>query len=268
MSSVPTGRLGAVSEPSAASRGEPVRERHLDLPNLFNLRDLGGYRTADGRTVAWRRLFRADGLQRLTGPDVQGLVDLGVRTVIDLRRPEEVATARFTAAGVTYHHESVLPTIWEPASYDAAGGAARFLADRYLEMTSERGAEIGRVLHVIADPAAVPLAFHCAAGKDRTGVVAAITLSLMGVPDDDIAEDYSLSELAIPRWQEWAAEHRPELLAEISRFPEPWHTAPPEAIHLLLAALRAEYGGVEQYAAGIGVGPDTVAHLRANLLDT
>jgi protein tyrosine/serine phosphatase len=246
---------------------EPVRERHLDLPNLFNLRDLGGYRTADGRTVAWRRLFRADGLQRLTGSDVQGLIDLGVRTVIDLRRPEEVAVARFAAAGIDYHHESLLPTLWEPAAYDESAGAARFLADRYLEMTRERGAEIGRVLRVIADPAAAPVAFHCAAGKDRTGVVAAIILSLLGVPDAAVAEDYSLSEHAIPRWREWAAVHRPALLDEIAALPEPWHAAPPEAIHLLLADLRAEHGSVERYAAGVGVDASVVAQMRSVLLD-
>lgn len=240
--------------------------RHVELPNIFNLRDLGGYAAADGRTVAWRRLFRADGLQRLTPTDAAGLHDLGICTVVDLRRPEEVELGRVAAEGLTYHHHSLQPEVWAIEQFDASVGSARYLADRYLEMTALRGEQVAVVLRLIGDPAATPLVFHCAAGKDRTGVVAALTLSLLGVSDDDIAADYALSTESTKRWLEWAYEHIPEVAAEVSELPGPWTTAPPAAIRGFLDGLRDQHGSVEEYAASIGVGDETVESIRGYLL--
>src|SRR3954469_25453115 len=101
---------------------------------MFNLRDLGGYPTEHGRPVRWRRLFRSDGLQRLGPDELPALMDLGIRTVVDLRLPEEVEVARFQADGIAYHHHSVIPAVWEAADFDESRGTARFLADRYGEM--------------------------------------------------------------------------------------------------------------------------------------
>ena len=81
-------------------------------------------------------------------------------------------------------------------------------------MTSRRADAVGEVLRLIASPSNAPLAFHCAAGKDRTGVVAALTLSLLGVADRDIADDYALSSQATERWLDWARIHRPEIVDE------------------------------------------------------
>lgn len=240
--------------------------RHVELPNVFNLRDLGGYPTADGRTVAWRRLFRADGLQRLAPEDVAGLHALGLRTVIDLRRPEEVERGRLDAEGLAYHHHSLQPADWVVEAFEPSMESARYLADRYLEMTALRSEEVAAVLRLIADEGAGPLVFHCAAGKDRTGVVAAMTLSLLGVSDDDIADDYALSTESTKRWLVWAQDHLPDVAAEVTALPGPWTTAPPEAIRYFLSDLRAEHGSVEGYVARIGLGDDVVEKLRAHLL--
>jgi len=241
-------------------------DRHLELPNLFNLRDLGGYPGADGRLVRWRRLFRADGLQRIADEDVHGLAALGIKTVIDLRRPDEVEVKRLEADGIAYHHHSVQPQDWDVFAYDEQQGSARFLADRYLEMTSLRTDAVAAVLSLIADSSNAPLAFHCAAGKDRTGVVAALTLSLLGVADADVAADYALSSGATARWLDWARINRPEVVDIVMKLPGPWHLAPGEAIELFLEGLRTEHGSVEAYAASIGVGPEVVAQLRGHLL--
>jgi len=242
-------------------------DRHLELPNLFNLRDLGGYAGIDDRTVRWRRLFRADGLQRLADEDVHGLAELGIRTVIDLRRPDEVEVKRLQAEGIVYHHHSVQPEDWDVSAYEEELGSARFLADRYLDMTARRGDELAAVLALIAGSSNTPLAFHCAAGKDRTGVVAALTLSLLGVSDTDIAADYTLSGAATKRWLAWARTHRPEIVEQVLALPGPWHVAPPEAIELFLAGLRAEHGSVEAYVSSVGVETATVADMRAHLLE-
>lgn len=241
-------------------------ERHVELPNVFNLRDLGGYLAGDGRMVAWRRLFRADGLQRLAPADIEGLHELGLRTVIDLRRPEEVEAGRLEADRLSYHHHPLQPADWLTEDFDASMDPARYLADRYLEMTSQRSDQVAAVLRLISDVEAGPLVFHCAAGKDRTGVVAALALSLLGVSAADIETDYSLSTEASTRWLAWAVAHRPELAAQVGTLPSPWTSAPPEAIRYFLADLRAEYGSVEAYVTSIGVGADRLDAMRAHLL--
>jgi protein-tyrosine phosphatase len=241
-------------------------DRLLDLPNLFNLRDLGGYPGAGGKRVRWRRLFRADGLQRIADEDVHGLAGLGIRTVVDLRRPDEVELKRFEADGIAYHHHSLQPQDWDVSTYDEEIGSARFLADRYLEMTSLRGDAVGQVLRLIASPSNAPLAFHCAAGKDRTGVVAALTLSLLGVADADVAADYALSSGSTERWLAWARVNRPEVVEQVMALPGPWHVAPAEAIMLFLDDLRAEHGSIEAFVGSIGVDADAIADLRGHLL--
>ena len=242
-------------------------DRHLELPNLFNLRDLGGYAGANGRLVRWRRLFRADGLQRIAEEDVHGLAALGIRTVIDLRRPDEVEVKRLHADGIAYHHHSVQPEDWDVMAFDEVVGSARFLADRYLEMTSGRGDAIGEVLRLIASSSNAPLAFHCAAGKDRTGVVAALTLSLLGVSDPDVASDYALSSAATERWLGWARIHRPEIVDAVQRLPGPWLVAPAEAIGYFLDDLRSEHGSIEAFAASVGVDATAIDHMRRHLLE-
>jgi protein tyrosine/serine phosphatase len=160
----------------------------------------------------------------------------------------------------------VQPEDWDVSSYDETIGSARFLADRYLDMTDRRAETVGEVLRLIADPSNAPLAFHCAAGKDRTGVVAALTLSLLGVSDEDAAEDYALSSAATDRWVAWARVHRPEFVEQVLALPGPWHVAPAEAIVLFLAELRAEHGSIEAYAASVGVSRQLVERMRDHLL--
>jgi len=242
-------------------------DRHLDLPNLFNLRDLGGYAGAEGRTVRWRRLFRADGLQRMADEDVHGLAALGIRTVVDLRRPDEVEIKRLRVDDIAYHHHSVQPEDWDISTYDDEIGSARFLADRYLDMTSRRADAVGEVLRLIAAPSNAPLAFHCAAGKDRTGVVAALTLSLLGVSDADVAADYALSSAATERWLEWARVNRPEIVDQALILPSPWLIAPAGAIMHFLVDLRERHGSVEAFAASVGVDAAAVDEMRSHLLE-
>jgi len=242
-------------------------DRHLELPNLFNLRDLGGYPGADGRLVRWRRLFRADGLQRIADEDVHGLAALGIRTVVDLRRPDEVEIKRLQADGIVYHHHSVQPEDWDISTYDDELGSARFLADRYLDMTSRRADAVGDVLTLIATSSNAPLAFHCAAGKDRTGVVAALTLSLLGVSDSDVTADYALSGGATQRWLEWARVNRPEIVEQVLALPGPWHLAPAEAIGYFLDDLRSEHGSVEAFVASVGVDATLIDEMRGHLLE-
>jgi protein tyrosine/serine phosphatase len=233
---------------------------------VFNFRDLGGAPTDDGRCVHYGRLYRSDSLHRITETECGQLCALGVRTVLDLRRPYEIerdGRIRDTA-GLAYFNLHPVHREWNPARYDPADGPARFLAARYLDMADEGAAGFGDALRLIADPRHAPVVMHCFAGKDRTGVLAALVLSLLGVPDPHIAADYALSERA-------QASLSAQILAdsgETTRFEPPlaFVVCPPEAIMMFLTGLRQRYGSVRGFAGHAGVSEEHLASLRAHLL--
>src|SRR5436190_12992552 len=163
--------------------------RHVRLDAAFNFRDLGGYPTGDGRQTRWRSLFRADGLHRLTEADLAIMRGIGLCTVIDLRTESELTErGRFPvdAHPVGYHHLSLMDVIWDPAQAPPAHEpATEFLLTRYIEMIGGAEERFAEAFRILGRPHALPAVFHCAAGKDRTGVLAGLLLSSLGVSDDD-----------------------------------------------------------------------------------
>lgn len=238
--------------------------RHIAFERLHNFRDLGGYRAAGGRTVRWGRLYRSDSLGKLRGADRDRFHALGVRTVIDLRYPWEVTRSGRVPDldGLTYHNLSIEHRPYDQAGQDPDVDPARFLADRYLEVAQDGVTELRRALEVIADDTA-PLVFHCHSGKDRTGLLAMLVLTLLGVHEDDVVGDFALTGLATARLvAEWHADH-PDLTL---RWPAYGH-APAEVMRLFLAELSNRYGSVRGYAAQhLGADDDLVTALRARLL--
>jgi protein-tyrosine phosphatase len=244
-----------------------VADRAITFTNVFNFRDLGGYRSADGRTVRWRRLFRSDDLSRLRADEAARFLDLGIRTVVDLRRPNEIAAGGriLPLDGCAYHHVHLTHPEW-PGGRPFADTAERaeFVLERYLEIADVAAEGVGRTLRLIADPEAAPLVVHCIAGKDRTGVVSALTLALLGVPDEDIADDYTMSELVEPQSWAYIMRDRPGKLAER------WThitVSPREGMLRFLDELRARHGSIEAYAASVGVSAAQVDAMRAHLLE-
>jgi protein tyrosine/serine phosphatase len=247
-------------------------ERAVPFSTVFNFRDLGGYPAADGSTVRWGRLYRSDGLHRLTEDDFEDFAALGVRTVLDLRRPDELdADGRVAESlGLAFHHFNFHADMWPQHTLGPAD-MPRYLADRYAEMAE--GGLTGRnavapSLRMIADSETGPLVFHCAAGKDRTGVLAALTLSLLGVDDEDIATDYALSSESERRFREWRralSTGEPDEDGHASAWVV--NPCPREAMHLFLTELRERHGSVGAYVRRAGVSDAEVEKLRENLLD-
>ncbi|MCI4066522.1 tyrosine-protein phosphatase [Micromonospora sp. R77] len=238
--------------------------RHLPFQQLHNFRDLGGYRTDDGRTLRWGRLYRSDSLGKLAGEDLTRFRALGVRTVIDLRYPSEIAARGRVPdePGLTWLNLSIEHRGYDQAEIDPDVDPWRHLADRYAEVATDGVTELRQALTVIAD-GDHPLVFHCASGKDRTGLLAALVLALLGVSDDQIAADFALTELATDRLiADWHAAHPGRTL----RWPG-YGRAPAEIIRHVLADLTTAHGSVRGYAADrLGVDDDLVAALRARLL--
>ncbi|MFJ9413635.1 tyrosine-protein phosphatase [Streptomyces sp. NPDC101227] len=238
--------------------------RHLAFERLHNFRDLGGYCADAGRTVRWGLLYRSDSLAKLADGDRERFESLGVRTVIDLRYPWEIAAKGRVpqSDGLAYFNLSIEHRPYDQAEIDPDVDPWRFLADRYAEVALDGVAELTQALHVIA-AADGPLVFHCASGKDRTGLLAALVLALLGVSEDKIAEDFALTELATERLiADWRAAHPGRPL----RWPG-YGRAPAEIIRLFMAGLTARHGSLRRYAADhLGADDELIAQLRNRLL--
>jgi protein-tyrosine phosphatase len=245
----------------------PDITRHLPFDALFNVRDLGGYGGHDGRSVRWNRVYRADDLGGATRGDLATLADLGIRTIIDLRTVNEVAGSslpNLPGSYVDHHHLPLLAQTWAALGACPRDGVdpAALLAPRYLAMLVEGAPAIADAIRIMASPSAFPLVFHSTLGKDRAGVLAAVLLAILGVHDEVIAEDYSLSALAADlvdvdegaRADDWP---RPSnaLLA-----------APAEAMVRVLSQIRDNGRSMVGYVRGIGVSSQVIESVRTNLL--
>jgi protein-tyrosine phosphatase len=241
--------------------------RRREYDGAFNLRDLGGYATGDGRSVRWRVLYRADGLHRSPLMGGRAAADLGWRTVVDLRTKREHDAARCRIDGVDVVHAPLIPEIWDEATLAQGRDPIDFLVGRYLEMLELGGATVATAIAIFSNPERLPAVFHCSAGKDRTGVVAAIVLSLLGVPDDVIAADYHLSATAMEPLVAWIVAERPEVAEHMARQPPSYLACPPDAMLTFLEHVRTKHGSIAGYVSEQGVSDETVARLRSALLE-
>lgn len=255
-----------------------VAERLIPLEGAMNFRDIGGYRTSGGRHVRWGRVYRSDHLGDLTEQDESRLAQLGVQLVIDYRGPREHADtpSRIHAEHAIMRHDRPISdgeedglSLWDKIS---SGALTSFgpdeLAD-YYATTFDRSAHIfGEVITMAANPVHHAMAFHCTAGKDRTGLTAALLLGVLGVDDGQILDDYELTN-RYRGGRRIEAERGPlaEKGIDIDDFLGLF-TAPRRALAAALADLRLRYGSIEQYLRGPGgVGSDVVDALRRNLVD-
>src|SRR5487761_372444 len=217
------------------------------FPSLLNARDLGGYHTVDGAVTKCRSLLRADDLAQLSPEGLEALADYGVETVLDLRWPEEIAAAPSPVPRrlpqVRYRSASLLAA--NPADWSALGG---YCAKEQWKCTvlEHLQPQLKEALAVIAAAGPGPLLFHCVAGKDRTGVIAALLLTLADVVPDAIAADYAAStqnlrDAYLRRYRDADA----AAIIEVVRCPE-------EAVYNMLRYLDRA-GGIAGYLRGIGL---------------
>jgi protein-tyrosine phosphatase len=241
-------------------------DRRIAFESVFNVRDLGGLRSQDGRTVRRGLVFRADGVHRLDGPDLEVARALGLRTVVDLRTRAELERGRFPESlGARWHHLPLIAEVWSERGFDASDGPERFLRDRYLEMLVEGRDQLVEIVSLVADDS--PTLFHCAAGKDRTGVVAALLLGLLEVSAEDIADDYHLSAASMDAMSAWYRATYPESVDTMSDQPAAYLAAPTEAMLGFLERIDEEHGSMRGLARNLGIEDATVERLQATLLE-
>jgi protein-tyrosine phosphatase len=251
-----------MSLPDISSSPDP--QRRIDLAGPVNFRDLGGYATADGQRVRWRRVFRSDSLGPVTPADASHLTEeLGLVSVVDLRSTDEVekeGRGALVDAAVEYHHLplfEVVPGV-RPEWPDT-------LHELYRRLLTDSADRVAAVLRVIASADAHPVVFHCVAGKDRTGVVAAVLLGLLGVGEDDVVADYALTQEVMPvmldRWR--LSSNRPDE----KEFPAHVLQAEAHTMRRLLDLLDEDYGSLTGYARAGGVTDEVIGALRSHLLE-
>jgi protein-tyrosine phosphatase len=236
-------------------------KRRLDFPGLLNARDLGGYPTLDGSTTRWRSLVRSDDLSQLTSAGLEALSSYGIETVVDLRWPDEVAEMPSPVQAlrhIRYEPFSLCTPTQKEWRARRADNTAKELWNR--AMLQHLRDELRQVLEIVATASAGPLLFPCVAGKDRTGVLAALLLALADVLPEAIAYDYaeSFDNLRDGYLQRYADAEPAAIIDALQ--------CPAQGVHNMLAYLE-ELGGTRAYLEAIGMRREHIALLRARLRD-
>jgi protein-tyrosine phosphatase len=247
-----------------ATLDDPGGRRWVALDGAFNFRDLGGYATRQGARVRWGSLYRSDALHHLSAGDVEVLVGLGVDRVIDLRAPDEIATVGrgvLSDGPFDYLNAPVIPSI----SGEALGAPpADDLGERYLWYLDVGRQAFVDAITALAEPGRGAVVFHCAAGKDRTGVLAALVLSMLDVGCDDIVDDYALTNQALPSILGRLAAD-PLHGASVAQMPADRRTVRPEVMRRFLQLLDDKHGGARSWAESAGLAPACIGTLRTGL---
>jgi protein-tyrosine phosphatase len=231
--------------------------RRIELAGLLNFRDVGGYPVAGGGSVRWRTLFRSDALHQLDSAGVAAVTGLGLRTVVDLRTQLEADYAPSPVCGrVT--HIPVLTGDFQNVPLE--------LGALYRHFVDECGGQIAAAIAELCDDDALPALVHCSAGKDRTGVVVALILAALGVPDELIAADYALSGLFLDPDQTPAIGQLSASTGLGEELTRALLSSPPELILAILDRVRATAGSVDGYLLGHGLTGSGLARLRAALI--
>ncbi len=250
--------------------------RLIPLEGAHNFRDLGGYAGWHGRTIRWGRLFRSDTLHELTPADVARLRALGLRTVVDLRTERELAlTGRglLEPEELSFRHLAVVregggrsavgEAVGEAVAAPAPAGDD--LSERYLWYLEVGRGALVEALTLLGDANRYPLVFHCAAGKDRTGVLAALVLETLGVDREVIVDDYLITadrmELIMDRYRA-----DPAFAERVANVPASRLSVEAATMEGFLDRLNDRFGGARSWALDAGVAEGTLEVMTELLL--
>jgi len=248
--------------------------RLVPLRGSFNFRDLGGYPGRGGRTTRWGRLYRSDALHELTGDDVERLRRLGLRTVVDLRTERELdrsGRGLLEPEPVAFHHLAVVREGVRGASAEGEAVAApappgEDLAERYLWYLEVGRDSLVEALTLLGGEDRYPAVFHCAAGKDRTGVLAALVLEIAGVDREVIVADYLVTrerlEHILDRWRS-----DPGFAPRMAQVPASRLGVEAATMERFLDGLAVRHGGAREWATGAGVPATTLDAMVEILLE-
>jgi protein-tyrosine phosphatase len=267
--------------PRDLSASARVEYRHLPVQGALNFRDLGGYRTSDGRAVKWGMLYRSDALDKLTDQDQLYLERLGLKHVVDFRSADEVKAAPDKLPPPLVPH-------WVNLPIGSAGVNIRALIQKInsgkvegLDMQDllvGGNARLARDaaptyrtwLHSLTESGGAPVVFHCTSGKDRTGLAAAIVLLALGVPKGVVMQDYLASNTYLAG-RNRAIEWRVRIFSAFRTDPatlRPLLGVEPRYLNAAFEAMEEDYGSIDNYLReALGADDAFRAALRERFLE-
>lgn len=226
-------------------------DKTVQFKNMMNMRDLGGYTTSSGKKTKYGMLIRSDVPHNLDENEVKEILDLGITTVIDFRTEAEInkKPCVFSSLNnIKYYNFPMLGGDKMPPSED-------LIAPGYFNMIEDKST-IYKIMKVIADSKNGVL-YHCSAGKDRTGVISALILSLAGVNKEEIAEDYFVSWGNMKKLIDELARKNPNFVIFENR---------KEYIEDFLDMMTNKYGSARGYLMEIGLSADEVNRINSKLV--
>ncbi|MEV0293627.1 tyrosine-protein phosphatase [Nocardia sp. NPDC050710] len=252
-------------------RTDSAPRRWVEFAEIDNVRDLGGLPVAGGGTTRFGVVYRASTPQHLTDADLGLLIGpVGLRTLIDLRNPDEIEREGYGRLGAAAIDKVNLPvrkatrTAATPADL-VPDGRHYDLVQLYRELLSGSSESVVSAVRLVADSARHSVVFHCAAGKDRTGLLAAVLLDAVGVPAAEIAADYALTGERLER-----------IRARLDALPS-YHGLPPvrtgilavdpEVMSAFLDGLATEHGGAARWLLANGLTESELRRLREILVE-
>jgi protein-tyrosine phosphatase len=241
----------------------------LEWEGCLNVRDLGGLATEDGRLTQPGRVVRSDNVRRLTDAGWRSLAEHGVTRIVDLRWPEELAEDQPRDVDIEVVHVSVLGESIDDeyiaeldAHLDSVDDVADHYAWSYVDFLERFRDRFGRAFAAVAD-ADGAVVVHCMGGKDRTGLVSALLLRLVGVSHETIGADYAVSAKNLePRNIEWLAS-APDELERARR--EKLGATPAAGMVRVLEEIESRYGDVASYLRAAGLSDEQVTRLEERL---
>ncbi len=245
----------------------PQPARHLTVRGTYNLRDLGGYATARGTPIPWRRFLRADSLHRLEPGEAERLRFEGLRMVIDLRTAREILDAPSvfdTHPGVRLVNQPLFDALSPAALAQGDAPEGHPLLAFYVTALETRGTAICAILTSLAEEREGMVVFNCTAGKDRTGLIAALLLGIAGVSHKDIISDYAMTAALIPdlvaEFLSLSRARGGDVAAYATLLESPADTMAATLEHIV-----AKYGSIMGYIDHIEVPTEVLARLQSRL---
>lgn len=237
-----------------------VVDRWLQLEGLDNVRDVGGLPIAGGGTTRPGVLLRSASLHYVTPADVRHLVEtFGLSLVLDLRTAREIdedGPTAVAAAGVETVALTFIPE--EGRALPETGDDTDPLTRNYLGYLADRPENVVEAVRRLAAPQAGPALVHCAAGKDRTGVLCALVLDAIGVERDAVVDDYALSATKVEdMFRRWTTAEGSDMPADLTP-----HLPRAEAMAQVLATLDRDHGGAAGWLRANGLDDDAVVRLQ------
>jgi len=227
----------------------------IKLEKALNFRDLGGYKSSLGGAVKRGKLYRSDSLANLSQADIDTLLDMNIKTVIDLRTDFEIAQGECrlrNLGGVEYYKISLMDNVHSADFESFRKAMPKSMKELYISLLDNNADKIARVFDTILERSENAVVFNCTAGKDRTGVIAALILDLLGVNRGDIYESYTITETLMETLSQKVRERYEDKTGLV--MPRYLFEARRESIEAFTHHLYSKYGGAREYLRTHGFG--------------